>query len=403
MSRRLQRGVSLIEALVAFAIMAFGMMAVVGMQGTMRGNADMARQRAEAVRLAQDSIEEWRGFSSIATTANRTAYLDVDGTSPPRDVVGTNATYTVARSALAQPVVVPGEGTVAPDRRGVMVVVTWTDRSNQAQLVRLTSTVAGLAPELSASLVLSTAADPVVAPQNRHRAIPPGAVGGIPAGVCINCSGYVPPGQTGGGDRVVWLFNNRTAEITVCASAATTSSLLTSTSIHSCDTDKALLLSGFVRQLPNGPPGVNAAADPAGPNRAFDIQVERTSPSSGSVPSCFQDAILPGNAVPYLCAISTSTGKWAGNVVFGSPLQLASSLSEPRNDRYKVCRYFGRPGQFGSSGQPDLYPNVLAVGALDIAVSLTNQNYLIMEGGSGSVPYDCPNDTPATLAHQPNS
>ncbi len=390
MSHRLQRGVSLIEALVAFAIMAFGMMAVVGMQGTMRGNADIARQRAEAVRLAQDSLEEWRGFSTISTTANRTAYQDVDGNST-RTVAGTNATYTVARRALARAAVA---GTVSPDGRGVVVDVTWVDRTNQPQLVRLSSAVAGVAPELGASLVLSTNTDPAVAPLNRHRAIPPGAVGGVPVSVCTNCSGYLPPGQTGG-DRVAWMFNNRTAEITICTTSATTSSQLASVSTPiTCGSNKALLLSGFVRQLPDGPPAVNAAADPVILTpREFTLQVSRTIPTPTTSVNCFQEAPLsPSNAVAYVCAVPVTTDSpaWSGNVVFsaGSGLDMADELSDDDTDELKVCRYFGSSGRraptYAAIGQP-----------------LTNQNFLIMQAGSGGAAYSCPNDAPPTFAHQP--
>ena len=62
-----QHGVSLVEALVALAIMAFGMLGLVGMQASMRANADLAKQRSEAVRLAQQQMEAWRGYGTLTT------------------------------------------------------------------------------------------------------------------------------------------------------------------------------------------------------------------------------------------------------------------------------------------------------------------------------------------------
>ena len=53
MRRAIQRGVSLVEAIVAMAVMAFGMMAIVGLQTTLRQNSDIAKQRSEAVRIAR--------------------------------------------------------------------------------------------------------------------------------------------------------------------------------------------------------------------------------------------------------------------------------------------------------------------------------------------------------------
>ena len=54
------RGVTLIEALVALAVMSFGMLAVVGVQATLRVNGDVAKQRAEAVRIGQEAVERLR-------------------------------------------------------------------------------------------------------------------------------------------------------------------------------------------------------------------------------------------------------------------------------------------------------------------------------------------------------
>ena len=56
------RGLSLIEAMVAFAVMGFGMLGVLGIQATLRNNADQAKQRTEAVRIAQEALESWRAL-----------------------------------------------------------------------------------------------------------------------------------------------------------------------------------------------------------------------------------------------------------------------------------------------------------------------------------------------------
>ena len=60
--RRRQAGVTLIEAMVALLIMAFGMVALVGLQSNLRRSADLAKQRGEAIRIAQQQL------SSCATT-----------------------------------------------------------------------------------------------------------------------------------------------------------------------------------------------------------------------------------------------------------------------------------------------------------------------------------------------
>ena len=73
----IQRGVSLIEALVAMAIMAFGMLALLGLQGALRGNSDVSKQRSEAVRYAQEQIELLRGFSTLDTATGARTYAQI--------------------------------------------------------------------------------------------------------------------------------------------------------------------------------------------------------------------------------------------------------------------------------------------------------------------------------------
>ena len=63
--RRRIRGVSLVEALVALAVMSIGMLALVGVQSTMRLNSDLAKQRTEATRIASEEIERMRSFISL--------------------------------------------------------------------------------------------------------------------------------------------------------------------------------------------------------------------------------------------------------------------------------------------------------------------------------------------------
>ena len=46
-------------------VMAFGTLAVLGVQGSLRMNADIAKQRSEAVRIAQELIEQRRAYDAI--------------------------------------------------------------------------------------------------------------------------------------------------------------------------------------------------------------------------------------------------------------------------------------------------------------------------------------------------
>lgn len=382
-----QRGVSLIEALVAFGVMAFGMMAVVGMQATLRGSGDLARQRAEAVRIAQDAVETWRGFSTLDATANRMAYADivtVGSTDVVRNYAGDNTTYQLRRRVNAEPVV---SGTLAAQRLTLVVDVGWEDRAGQAHTVRLASSIAGIEPELTASMMLGANPDPVVAPRGRQRGIPPSAV---PLGQ--GRSGFVPPGQTGTGPRVAWVFNNTTGVITLCSTnGLSTSELLFTGNAPTCGTSLALLLTGSVRYT-----GANVNSLPqsvANPDGVgfpdFGVEATQTlTDGTASIATCYLDAAVSDTQRSYYCAmrITATDAKWTGQLAFTSPLPISSSLADPSAANYKVCRYHA------------------AASYTDVKASLVNQNYVIVKAGDGSTAYACPtSSTPRTWAHQPTS
>src|SRR5262245_45509839 len=166
MSTRYSRGVSLVEAMVALAVMAFGMLAVVGVQSTLRLNADVAKQRSEATRIAQETIESRRSFTAIeggydqivsapATVANAT----VNG-------VTTNTAYSVTSGVITS---------VDPPGKVLRVSVAWTDRAGESQEVVLKSAIAAAAPGLSGTLAVrpgTAAVAPVRRPYGRHPSIP---------------------------------------------------------------------------------------------------------------------------------------------------------------------------------------------------------------------------------------
>ena len=94
-TRSAQAGVSLVEALVAFLVTAFGMLSVAGMQASLSRNSDTAKQRSEAVRLAQQKMEQLRSFDAI-TGGNYSYGVDVvsDATEPGIAPAASNTTVT---------------------------------------------------------------------------------------------------------------------------------------------------------------------------------------------------------------------------------------------------------------------------------------------------------------------
>lgn len=381
-----QRGVSLIEALVAFGVMAFGMMAVVGMQSTLRTSGDLARQRAEAVRIAQDAIETWRGFTTLQATTDRmdfadiasAGWVDVASTNP-----GSNATYQLRRQVNAEAAVA---GTAAAQRLTLVVDVKWEDRVGRTQEVRLASSVTGIEPELAASMVLAAVPDMVLSPRGRQAGVPAGAVR-LPT--MPGRSGFVPPGQTGTGPRVAWVFNNTTGVITLCSTnGLTTSELLNSGNAPSCGTSLALLLTGSVRYtgVANGLLAQNMA-DPDGigfPD--FGVQaVQILADGSPSIVSCYLDETVTGTQRSYYCAMRVlpTDIRWTGELVFTAPLSISNG---PSASDHKVCRYHAEAS----------YTNVTA--------PKLNQNYVIVKAGDGSNTYSCPTGSqPPVWPHQPST
>lgn len=389
-----RRGISLIEALVAMAVMAFGMLGVVGMQATLRGNADLSKQRTEAMRIAQERMEDLRNFSVLGTTAGAKAFAD-KATFGATTVSGytTNTTYTVSGS------VTPSG---AANHKTLAIDVTWADRSGTAQNVRLVSAMARIAPELAASLVVSAqGAGGMREPEGRRRGIPPQA-----KNFGDGTSGFRPPTNPGG---VAWVFNNVSGLITsVCTTSAATNAALTLASLTGCNAAQSYqLISGYIRFATTGQPTAASIADPTdGPGFTPDVQVEvvQTLPvalaGTHDVASghCFQGTAA--TYVDYYCAIPVQTpapATWSGTLQIKAAslatpvgITLSPNLADASaTGRRKVCRY---------RALTDPVPNPIYQA---INVPLANENLVLIRAGDGTVPFTCPN--PPTRAHQPTT
>lgn len=376
-----QRGVSLIEALVALAVMAFGMLGVVGMQTTLRSNSDVSKQRGEAVRIAQAAMEDSRAFEQLATGGGSN-YADIDDvTGAPVSGVGSNTTFT--RSVVVMP------ATVDPAlarMKTVTISVTWQDRNAQTSAVSLTSSIAGVAPELAGSLGLPGDRAPTQRPRGRNFAIPAGAVDQNDG-----TSVFTPPGAPAG---TTWVFNNTTGVITS-----------TCVAVGYCLPADRFLLGGFVQFAYGGLPTAAEAELPTDAALNVGVVVDLTVPTT-STESCFTQ--LSSTYVAYFCAVPTSTVPplWSGRTrITGAPI--ATALTDNLATNYKVCRYTPArnhtpPG--GNASHPLDYVNVTG--------ALTNQNFLVISAGDGTVgtaPFECPVDGPNALVnsntwrHQPPS
>ena len=230
-----RRGVSLVEALVAMAVMAFGMLAVMGVQTTLRVNADVAKQRSEATRIAEEEIERLRSFRSVGAAADAALNWDevVQQLGLPVAMTAANTTYTLNRR-VADP--------LGSAQKSISVEVTWVDRVGTTQRVVLGDTLAGASPVLSGLLSVPATRTASSQRDNRHPTIP------VRAHELGGSSGESVFKPVEGG-TIAWTFNDVSGVITrVCVvSDASTSSSLAVADLSSCVATTAQLLSGFVR------------------------------------------------------------------------------------------------------------------------------------------------------------
>jgi hypothetical protein len=134
-------GVSLVEALVALVVMAFGMLSLVNVQSTMRLNVDMAEQRTEATHIATEEIENLRLFNAVQTGNSTWDHIASRTVDPYPQAYGAgNTSYRLVRTVST--------GTDTP-HKVVTVQVLWTDRTGSEQSVRIDTVVAGIDPALS--------------------------------------------------------------------------------------------------------------------------------------------------------------------------------------------------------------------------------------------------------------
>lgn len=314
-----QSGVSLVEALVALAIMSIGMLALVGVQSTMRLNSDLAKQRTEATRIASEEIELVRSFIAMGAVNGQpgVSYDEivsrvVDNYQPP-DGIG-NTSYRVVRNVTD----LPGSA-----QKVLSVQVQWTDRTNLLQTVTLDSAISGTAPTLGAMLVVPHRESATSRSRGRHISIPDAAVD-----QGDGTSRFEPPGAGGTG----WYFNNLTGVMRVCAADVvdySTCPLATLVSgavqYHITDTQPTAANA----ELPQGP--VFALAPGPGAMELVD------GVGNGLTTRCYS-ATLTTHAV-YFCAVLTSDVVGWGGQLNPVPLDAGGTPLAFGVSGYKSCRY----------------------------------------------------------------
>ena len=259
-----QRGVSLIEALIAMLVMALGMVGIAALQAKLRVNSDVAKQRSEAVRIAEEHIENFRAFGTLTANgavANNFAYAGVTTAALQKGalantVVTTNATYAITRTVV---------DSAQARMKDLLVSVAWTNRAGDPETVVLRSVIAGIDPLLAAAMTIAPNGSPVRDALGRDIQIP------IPAKNLGNGTSIFKPVSSG---TTAYLFNNDSGMITKkCTGIGATEYTAALTGASGVCVDiNAMLLSGYVRtSLDNNP---NAATPNDAPPGGLSIRLD---------------------------------------------------------------------------------------------------------------------------------
>jgi type II secretory pathway pseudopilin PulG len=140
--RKRDSGFALLEALLAFVILAVGALAVTSLQGYLTSQSAVSKARTEALGMAEDKLEELRNYvwfeddsqvPPLQVAADEDNYTPADGTHPdsgPELVQGVNAEFSRSWTI-----------TTMGDMKTLIVNVSWMDQRGEDQEVSLQSEV----------------------------------------------------------------------------------------------------------------------------------------------------------------------------------------------------------------------------------------------------------------------
>ena len=353
-------GTGLIEALVALLIVSFGMLVMIEVEAKLRSIADIAKQRGEAMHLAQQEMEQLRAYSVLALGANPLAgtwsYAEIHDPQAINHDAGdpdSNATFSLIRRVTDWS---------EPQQKAVRIEVHWHDRSGAEQFVVIDSLIARADPGLSGSLGIAPSSTALQGPAGRHPAIP------LKAKDLGDRSSVFKPTSTA---MVVWIFNNLTGNITGTCTVRKdmTTAALTAADLADCrNNTRAYLLSGFVRFSDQIAPDKSRNGSRVLP-LAMALLLTRSGPQNLPNAECFDDSAQTAQGyVSYYCSVYPSSSEpqsWTG--------QLSVNGIALGGSDWKICRYSADQdgdGQIANAEHPLSYSQVTG--------SLANQNFLVI-------------------------
>jgi len=354
-----QRGVGLIEALIAFLVLSLGMLAIARVQSDMRAHAELARQRTEAVRIAQQDIETLRAYSVLTSTAGARSYDQIAPASATIDSIAPT------RYDLAREVVAAADGQAA----SVTVTVRWNDRRGESQHATLASLIARSGPALAAALQSAPSGVAVLGAYDRSPRIP------LSAKDLGDGRSAFKPASAG---SVAIVQDNRSGQVVArCATTALTTVALTLATLTACDTTAGLLLSGTLRFAQGTP-------------LPFEIALALSNGTYPQAPQCTTTAIEAGDSravyhcVVYPSASGTNAGRWSGAARI-VPVGWSIGLTP---EARRVCRFSSDLDGSGAIDRNIEHPQAY----VGVDTALAQQNFLVVAGTDS-----CPTAAPARI------
>jgi Tfp pilus assembly protein PilV len=138
-----QFGFSLIEAMLAFLLVGFGLIGLARLQTEFFKSIDNTRIRTSALNYAQQKIEELRSFALQNDYVN--AFDAQNGATDNCDPLGINSPCQGVSATLQRTIVLNDCAGSVPCRL-VQINVTWMDSAGSKQVISLGSYISGLEP-----------------------------------------------------------------------------------------------------------------------------------------------------------------------------------------------------------------------------------------------------------------
>ena len=359
-SSRRQLGTTLLEALIAILVLSFGVLAMSRLQIHLRLSSDISRQRSEAVRLAQEDLEQLRAFSVIGAEGSARSYSEIINT---RRLIGSTTGYA---SNTQYELVRKIDDAGVPQARAVSISVSWTDRAGGAQKVNLDSMISRSDPTHSGALSLMPAGAAANGANARSILVP------RMARDMGNGTSVFKPASFG---TVAFVFANGSGLITARCNVNPMTAVadLRPAVLINCMTATAYLLSGVIRFTASSPPNAAKADDLP---LASLLTLTLTGGNYANAPYCASESIVtPGGDryLAYHCAVyPLASGLWWGRSSV-TPVGWALGTDKAQ---HRVCRY---SVDLDNSGSVDTnFEHPASYSAADRA--LTNQNFLVIPG-----------------------